>query len=66
MTDQNFTFHLDELEQCVKDALDIQAALKSAPAAKIKAYPNLSQVVEDLFILAQWLEHILENEDDED
>jgi hypothetical protein len=66
MTDQNLAFHLDELEQCVKDALDIQAALKSTPAAKIKVYPNLAQVVNDLFILAQWLEHIVENEEDED
>ena len=57
---------LEDLEQCIKDAQDIQTALKETPAAEIRRHRYLRPLVKDLYNLVHWLEHIAENEEEED
>jgi len=58
--------HLDELAQCVSDALDIKQALHPTPTELIRIHPQLEFIVESLYELAHWLEPILEDDEDDD
>ena len=65
MFNGDLSHQLEDLEQCVKDAQDIQATLKTADPAEIRKHIYLKPLVKDLFDLAQWLEHIVENEEED-
>ena len=65
MFNGDLNYQLEDLEQCIKDAQDIQAALKETPAAEIRKHIYLKPLVKDLFSLVHWLEHIVESEEEE-
>ena len=65
MFNEHLNHMLEDLQQCIKDAQDIQAALKETPAAEVRKHIYLRPLVKDLFNLVHWLEHIAESEEED-
>ena len=62
----NLKWQLDELSQCIIDAEEIMESLKQVDAVLIQSHPNINEMALSLHCLAQWLDEVLDDEDDDE
>lgn len=62
----NLKWQLDEFSQCIADAEEIMESLKQVDSVLIQSHPNINEVALALHCLAQWLDEVLDDEDDDE
>ena len=62
----NLKWQLDEFSQCIADAEEIAEHLKQVDPVLIQSHQNIRELAIALHCLAQWLDEVLDNEDDDE